>query len=111
MTAILLLGISALLAAPGDIHLACDQGDLTRVKRILGEDPKLANERHPEGATPLYLAARGGFPEIVQLLLDAKADPNAVVSGRTALHAAAGNGSKKVINQLLVAGAKIDPLD
>ena len=64
--------------------------------------------------TPLHLAAKGGFVEVVRSLLDAGARVDAVDQfGYTALMYAAGEGSEgsdheRVISLLLEAGASIN---
>jgi hypothetical protein len=47
----------------------------------------------PSGCTPLHLAAWGGRHEVVQLLLDHKADHSRTRTGHTALHWAAKFGA------------------
>jgi uncharacterized protein len=58
---------------------------------------------------PIHAAAASGSDEIVQLLLDAGADPNAVQAGQwTPLHAAAEKGHAHVVRLLLERGAQPD---
>ena len=79
--------------------------DPRTVTRLLAKDPALATRAFPEarlhrsgichwiyaGDTPLHLAAAGNRSEIVQILLNAGADPNAAQNHRrsTPLHYAA----------------------
>jgi uncharacterized protein len=59
--------------------------------------------------TPLHSAAADGSAEIVHLLLEAGADPNAGQNGGfTALHAAAQNGDVAMARDLLDHGAEVD---
>ena len=63
--------------------------------------------------SPLYRAAKGGDLEVVKLLLNTGADPNAAINvvpwknlyRETALHAAARNGAIEIAKALIVAGA------
>jgi len=57
----------------GAIHIAADRGRLADVKRLLADDPRLLNQKESNGLTPLFLAARGGHSEVVELLLQEKA--------------------------------------
>jgi Ankyrin repeats (3 copies) len=68
---------------PGDSMSELDQlidaakdGDLERVKTILGSDDRLANQRGESGATPLHYAALNGHRQIAQLLIERGADIN-----------------------------------
>ena len=62
------------------------------------------------GRTALQAAAEGGHKEVVQMLLAAHAEANALASkdsGRTALQAAAGGGHKEIVEVFLATGADI----
>jgi len=56
---------------------ACRDGDARKVEQILEEFPDLVEFRSPEGWTPLIVAAHGQKEDVVKVLLDNKADPNA----------------------------------
>lgn len=59
--------------------------------------------------SPLHSAVAADVFEIVDLLLERGADPNAVAAdGNTPLHSAAGHGNRQVIARLLAAGADRD---
>ena len=106
---------------------AAKAGDLPKVKRMLAEDPSLANAadrfyprkgRFREIGTMLTAAVSSGKPELVELLLAAGLDPNraGVDSRLTPLHAVAGleaaDGSEvRIAEMLLSRGARLDPLD
>lgn len=60
-----------------------------KIKPLLKE---IVNKQNSRGQTPIYLAARNGNREVVEVLLKAGADinlPNATASGDTAVHGAA----------------------
>lgn len=59
-----------------NIHLSAVLGNKARVEELLAAGVDV-NSRDTDGTTPLMLAATGGHPDIVKLLLDAGADPNA----------------------------------
>ena len=62
--------------------------------------------------SPLYVAAKKGHPECVQLLLEAGADPEYKdKEGQTATHAAAANGRVKCLRILVENGADMNAHD
>ena len=58
------------------IAIAAALGDADRVRELLRTDPALANEFESPGKRALSAAAERGHADIVDLLLDAGADPN-----------------------------------
>ncbi len=58
-----------------DFASACVVGATKDVEQMLKKNPKLANERVPDGVTPLALAAGYDHPDTVELLLKYHADP------------------------------------
>jgi hypothetical protein len=60
------------------IHEAANQGDLIRVKELIGKDPSLINAKDGEGRTPLHQACRGGSYDVIAALVEKGADVNAV---------------------------------
>jgi len=86
-----------------ELRDAVDAGDVdATLAAIVGvTDPKLL-------ARPLYFSARDGHAEIVALLLDHGADPDAELSFGTPLRIAARNGHAEIVALLLAKGADPD---
>jgi ankyrin repeat protein len=53
---------------------ACANGDMLKAKRLLAKDRRLVNAQFWY-QFPIHMAVRGGYAEIVKLLLDQAADP------------------------------------
>jgi ankyrin repeat protein len=88
---------------------SCRSGDRTVVQTLLSADPAMARARDAHGSTALHAAAARGHGEVVRLLLEQGADPNARDTGDNAgpLHFAAGGGHVDVVRMLLEAGADV----
>ncbi len=110
-----------------ELRLAVHAGDVESVQRLLRNDPALATARlgskDSGSATPLHLVTDwpGYFPngpQIVQLLINAGADPNALTTSRgsetagpgdeTPLHYAASSDDADVAEALIDGGADIE---
>ena len=116
--------IQCLLKAKADPRVCTHQGDSpllvytykapsTLAKPIVaallkaGADPNVSEKNL--NITPLHIACLRGQEDIVQLLLKAKANINALDRhGNTPLCLAAGYGHKVIVEQLLLAGADIE---
>ncbi|XWX00580.1 hypothetical protein V2A60_008601 [Cordyceps javanica] len=91
------------------LHRAAQQGHIEVVnllqKRLAGVDVK-----NCDGTTALWLAAKGGYPEIVTILLEhTKTDRNSADDlGRSPLSVAAENGKVAVV-EVLLGDASVDP--
>ncbi|MBA4388265.1 MAG: hypothetical protein C0404_09815 [Verrucomicrobia bacterium] len=86
------------------------RGNVAAVKKLVGDDPSLLEAKaiYP----PIIWAAIGGHRDVVQFLIDKKADPNARGERDcTALHKAALHGHPDVVLLLLNAGALVNPRD
>jgi ankyrin repeat protein len=61
------------------------------------------------GTSVLVMAVHRGYRELVTLLLEAGANPNAAGAGYTALHSAVLRGDADVVERLLDSGADLNP--
>ena len=107
-SAILPVFISVLAIAIGaqEIHDAVRAGDLAKVKALVAENPKVANEKDAGGRTPLHFAGNAGNMEIVAFLITNGADVKATdPDGFTPLHWAAWAGQADAARALIAAGA------
>jgi tetratricopeptide (TPR) repeat protein len=96
------------------IVTAIDEGDVEEVRRLLTEDPAALDAPTTGDCPdrPLAYAAAQGKIEIVRLLLDQGADPNARgESGRTPLHRAAESGQPEIARLLIEHGADVAAVD
>lgn len=94
------------------MHLAAEKGKHLRLKPFLSGNVDIPNEK---GATALFLSAYNGHLRCVNMLLDAKANVDAVsvmrTSAMTAVMIAAKEGHLHVVDALLAAGADVHALD
>jgi ankyrin repeat protein/uncharacterized glyoxalase superfamily protein PhnB len=88
---------------------ACRNGDLSVVQQFLAVDSTLPRLRDTHGSTALHAAAARGHRDVVRLLLQHGADPNArdVGDNATPLHFAAGAGHIDVVRLLIDSGADV----
>lgn len=105
MRAAILLAILSLTAAePALLKVAYDD-DLLGARQLLLANAKV-NQANDLGATPLWAACQNGSLEMVQILLEHGANPNAaLLSGETPLMAAARAGKTAIVEKLLKNGA------
>lgn len=91
----LLTGYLIARGAEYSMTVACALGDERRVRELLAKDRNLAGDQDSCGFSPLFSAAGQGYTDIVQLLLDHGADPNApeynAPRGHALYEAVAGN--------------------
>lgn len=89
-------------------HVAAGLGDLKGVKEFLGKG-KDVNARDGFGATPLLIATVAGQEEMVDFLLQQKADPSLdAKDGYSLMHGAAFSGKKTLIRKALSLGMEIN---
>ena len=88
------------------LHWAANLGDATLVDLLI-EASGTATTANRYGATPLGLAAAGGHAAVVERLLKAGEDANAVVAGEPALMKAARAGNPAAVKVLLDYGADV----
>jgi uncharacterized protein len=115
--------VRALLVKKADVNVPQTDGTTALHWAVYHEDVKLVDEllragakataANREGATPLYLAAVAGNPDIMARLLKQGADVNGAIlrHGETPLMFAARTGRPDAVKLLLEAGATVDTKD
>jgi ankyrin repeat protein len=100
----------ATLTSPlGYLQEYARRGDLDGVQEVLEEYPEIKDELSSAGTTALQAAVHAGHMDIVDCLLNAKADVNAKSNrGDTALHMAAAHNIVDMALRLVKAGAESD---
>jgi ankyrin repeat protein len=85
-----------------EIHELAESGDLESLQVVLRDQPDLVNAKNENGRTPLHLACRGAYPEVVKYLVAHGADVNARDDYQsTPLHFAAYRNLTESMNVLL----------
>ncbi|PKL45423.1 MAG: hypothetical protein CVV41_00065 [Candidatus Riflebacteria bacterium HGW-Riflebacteria-1] len=103
--------LSGALLSAGEIHDACQAGDLAKVKKILQQDPEQIQAVTPEGKSPLHMATGWGQKEIVIFLLKEGAKINALNNqGGTPIHVAASRNQPECAAILLDHGADMEAI-
>lgn len=95
-----------------DFMAAIRKGDVNAVKRIITTNPAVctSNPNVQKGDHPLHLAARLGFTDVVDALLEQSSVNITNNDGKAALHEAASNGHVDVLQLLIERGAVVDCL-
>ena len=84
-------------------------GDLKNLKILFEKNNKILKEKDYIGRSLLYIAARNGYNDICQFLLEEGMDPNEIQSsGSTPLHGASFYNQYNTVKLLLEYGAKTD---
>ena len=86
------------------LMFAARVGDLDSAKLLIGAGAEV-NDADAWGVSATSLAAHSGFREIVELLLEKGADPNAAAPGFSALHEAIMQRDERMVGALLAHGA------
>jgi len=82
---------------------ATEAGDIVQMQALLAQGAEV-NTRNAHGWTPLHVAAAGGDPAVITLLLQHGADIHAQSHiGTTALDNATTRGGRKAVIDLLLA--------
>lgn len=90
------------------IHMAAEVGDVGRIQRFLSQGVS-ASEPDPVGLQPLAYASNKGRIEVMRILIEHGADPNAQGHQKLApLHGAAFHGSLEAIQFLVDRGADVN---
>lgn len=85
-------------------------GNMASVRKLLDENPELANMREQKSLTPLHIAAQSGDLELASLLLDrgAHIEAESRTTGSTPLKYAVFFARIDMVRLLLQRGADID---
>jgi ankyrin repeat protein len=99
-------------AEAGDrLIAAISAGDRPAVGSMLDRGVS-AHQADSFGQKPMFVAARDGKPDIIELLIDRGVDPNAPVHmSRGPLYFAASNGQPEAVRTLLARGANVNAID
>ena len=91
------------------LHWASYRDDLDMARLLIREESNLEAKTRLNGITPLFMASENGSAAMLELLLEAGADPNAAKeTGTTPLMLAAASGSTDAVKVLLDHGANVD---
>lgn len=89
--------------------LACANGELEKVKSLVGQNANVNFRRENDGATPLLMASRNGYLEIVKILVDRGANMNVGgKKGDLALAYASWKGHLEIVKYLVEKAATVD---
>jgi ankyrin repeat protein len=94
-----------------DLWEAAALGETRIVRDLLATPGASVDAFSPDGFTALQLASFFGRNEVVELLLECRADPNLVsqnAQGIRALHGAAAGHHLEIVGRLIAAGADVD---
>ncbi|KAJ6161244.1 hypothetical protein N7470_004640 [Penicillium chermesinum] len=96
------LGLGGYFSDWTSLHVLAYYGIVGKARRLLEQGANINDCENDFGVTPLHCAVNQGHEEMIELLLDHKANINAACKhGNTALHMAAEQGYRKIIRTLL----------
>jgi uncharacterized protein len=98
------LNYTVLRGGATPLLFAARVGDVESARLLLAAGAD-ANDSQPDGVSALVVAAHSGNGDVGALLLEYRADPNALGSGYSALHAAILRGDLNLVKALLARGA------
>jgi len=91
------------------VHSAAQNNQLSLLRTLLAEDPKLVDAVDVDERSPLHWAASSGSIDIARFLIDQKAEVDKTDgSGWTPLHIAVSAGHENVVQELIGAGADVN---
>src|SRR5262245_39889276 len=94
------------------LHWAALNGDVEIAQVLLNAGANVRATTRLGAYTPLFMAAKAGFPKMVDLLLKSGADAKApAIDGITSLMMAASAGSAETIRLLVAAGADVNAME
>lgn len=101
---------SSSASRPSALLLACEEGDIERVKRLAAfQDINAKNEC---GYSALALAVKAGNEELVDILLNLDADVNSTNNaGQSILFLASWHNRLRIVRKLLASGARVNETD
>lgn len=89
------------------LMFAARAGDLASAKLLVAAGANV-NDTDAWGVSAVTLAAHSGFADLMEYLLEKRADPNAAAAGFSALHIAILRRNEKMVSVLLANGADVN---
>lgn len=95
-----------------ELHKAVSRQELEKVRSILEENSSVVEVMDKFGLTPLMVAAKNGFTDVIEILLEFNAEPDyANSNGKTSLMAACYAGQEEAARLLRQHGASWETRD
>jgi hypothetical protein len=93
------------------LHIASYQGSKAVLKSLVEKSKGQLEEPNSKGETPLYVALQRRHNSCIEILLEARANPNARPAGKDSmLHITITNNSKSIAKLLLQRGVDVEEL-